>query len=195
MMQLIKHTARQFADAMLALLPPGDAWKWTESGFGDYLMMAFAQEPYRLESDLQMVMDRAIELHKPAQSNWHIDAYRAVALKALQDAGVVESIPRKPFTAGSKAGDRLFSANVNSTQFNVPLVQIDHLVGPFRAGSKAGDRLYSARSRFILRVRYYKTVVNPDIIFNALAAFKQAHVYLWFEDITGVGGEVFYAQN
>jgi hypothetical protein len=28
-----------------------------------------------------------------------------------------------------------------------------------------------------------------------LMAFKQAHVFLWFEDISGVGGEVNYGQN
>jgi len=37
--------------------------------------------------------------------------------------------------------------------------------------------------------------VNPQLVWNALNAFKQAHVFLWFEDITGVGGQVNYAQN
>jgi hypothetical protein len=36
-------------------------------------------------------------------------------------------------------------------------------------------------------------VVDPKVLWDALAEFKQAHVFLWFEDITGSGGEVSYA--
>jgi hypothetical protein len=74
-------------------------------------------------------------------------------------------------------------------------VQVDHLVGPFRVGSHAGERLWGHRSRYVLRVRYYRSVVDPKVLWDALMAFKQAHVFLWFEDITGVGGEVNYAQD
>ncbi|WP_435626992.1 hypothetical protein [Candidatus Ferrigenium straubiae] len=67
-------------------------------------------------------------------------------------------------------------------------MQVDHLLGPFRAGSKAGQQLWGTRSRYVLRVRYYRSVVNPRPLWDALNAFKQAHVRLWFEDITGTGG-------
>lgn len=193
MMQLVKHSARQFASAMLALLPPGQVWQWPETSFGDYLMMAFAQELTRIDEDLQLVMDRAIEIHRPAQSNWHINAYRAEATKAL--GTLTETMPRKAAGIGMHIGDRLWSHNAPNTTFTVPLVQVDHLVGPARIGMRIGDALWGPRSRYIMRVRYYRSVVNPDTLFAALNAFKQAHVYLWFEDITGVGGEVFYAQN
>jgi len=73
------------------------------------------------------------------------------------------------------------------------LVQVDHLVGPFRVGSHVGDRLWGSRGRYVMQVRYYRSVVNPKVIWDALMEFKQAHVYLWFEDITGVGGN--YAPN
>ena len=66
-------------------------------------------------------------------------------------------------------------------------------LGPFRVGSHAGDRLWSTRGRYVLRVRYYRSVVDPEVLWEALSAFKQAHVFLWFEDISGVGGS--YAQN
>jgi hypothetical protein len=44
-------------------------------------------------------------------------------------------------------------------------------------------------------VRYYRSVVDPKVLWDALVAFRQAHVFLWFEDITGDGGEVGYAQD
>ena len=116
-----------------------------------------------------------------------------VANEAL--AGVTETMPRRTFAVGSTVGDRVWSSAAPGLIFPVDLVRIDHLLGPFRVGSRVGDRLWSANGRFVLRVRYYRSVVNPQVIWDALMAFKQAHVYLWFEDITGVGGEVNYGQN
>ena len=192
-MKLTGHSARQFAEAFRALLPPGAAWEWPEGGLGDALLLGTGQELARLEADVQLVVDAAVDLHKPAVSNWHISEYRRVANQAL--AGVVESMPRRAFVAGSHAGDRLWSRAAPSLTFPVPLVQVDHLVGPFRVGRHAGDRLWGHRSRYVLRVRYYRSVVDPKVLWDALMAFKQAHVFLWFEDITGVGGEVNYAQD
>lgn len=65
------------------------------------------------------------------------------------------------------------------------LVRVDHLFGPARVGSRIGDRLWGTRSRYILRVRYDGSVVDPAVLWAALSAFKQAHVFLWFEDISG----------
>lgn len=192
-MKLITHTARQFANAMRGLLPPGAAWQWPLGGIGDALMLAFSQELVRIELALQLVLDNAINTHKPAVSSWHIDEYRRVANEALN--GLTEPMPRKTFAVGSTVGDRLWSANAPNTTFTVPLFKIDHLIGPFRVGSHAGERLWGHRSRYILRVRYYRSVVNPQVLFDALNAFKQAHVFLWFEDITGIGGIESYAQN
>ena len=60
-------------------------------------------------------------------------------------------------------------------------------------GSRIGDRLWGSRGRYVLRVRYYRSVVNPAVLWEALSAFQQSHVFLWFEDISGVGGS--YAPN
>ena len=133
------------------------------------------------------MIDFATVAHQPAQANWHIDEYRRVANAALN--GLTETMPRKAAIIGSKIGNRLWSINAPTINFAVALLKIDHLVGPARIGSKIGAALWATRSRHILRVRYYRSVVNPQLIFNALDAFKQAHVFLWFEDITGVGGQ------
>lgn len=192
-MRIEQHIAAEYADVLMALLPPGPAWEWQPGGYGAQLYAAAGQELARLDTAVQAVTDMAIERHRPKYTSWTLQAYRNVANAALN--GLTETMPRKTFAAGSHAGDRLWSASSPATTFPVKLVQVDHLVGPFRAGSHAGDRLWGHRSRYILRVRYYRSVVNPKVIWDALMAFKQAHVYLWFEDITGVAGEVSYAQN
>jgi hypothetical protein len=146
------------------------------------------------------VLRAAVEAHRPAFSSWHISEYRRVAQEAL--AGVAESLPRKPFAVGSHAGDRAWSARAPEEGFYIPLVEVYHLFGPMAAGRHCGDgsgrdpaaRCWSAwRSRHILLVRYYRGVVDPGKLWDALAAFRQTHVALWFEDITGVGG--FYAKD
>lgn len=190
-MQLTHYSARQFADSLKNLLPPGAAWQWPAGGFGDAFLLAQAQEFARIDASIQLVINYAISIHYPAKSSWTLADYRQVANNAL--AGVIETLPRKMFAIGSRIGQRLWSVNAPATTFTVPLVQVDHLVGPLRIGSRVGNRLWGHRSRYILRVRYYRSVVNPKILFDALNAFKQAHVYLWLEDITGNGGYVNYA--
>ncbi|MDO9233022.1 MAG: hypothetical protein Q7U15_05915 [Methylotenera sp.] len=190
-MRLAQHSARDFADKMKDLLPPGNAWRWPEGGFGDDLLLGTAQELARIDSARQAVLDNAIEMHRPAQTRWHIDDYRRVANEALN--GLTETMPRKPFVVGSAAGDRVWSEAAPAQIFPIDLLKVDHLVGPLRAGSRAGDYCWGERSRYILRVRYYASVVDPRPIWEALQAFKQAHVFLWFEDITGIAGSVTYA--
>lgn len=192
-MKIKKYLARDYANAMKGLLPPGLAWQWPVGGLGDALFLALAQELARLHTFFQSVLDNAINTHKPAYRSWHIDEYRRVANEAA--VAKVQAYPLKYFSAGSPAGSRCWSPAVVGSDFKCPLVQVDHFMGPLRVGSYVGDRTWSARSRVILRVRYFKTVVDPKPIFDALLAFKQAHVVLWFEDITGVAGEVNYAQN
>ncbi|MDR2195577.1 MAG: hypothetical protein LBE50_03085 [Gallionellaceae bacterium] len=161
-MKVALHTARQYADVMREdkLLPPGKAWDWRKDGFGDTMLVGTGEELARLEIDAKVVLDAAVDAHRPAISSWHINEYRRVANEA----------------AGGIAG-----------------VQVDHLLGPFRVGSHAGDGLWGHRSRYIMRVRYNGLIVNAVALWEALAAFKQSHVYLWFEDTTGTGG--FYAPN
>lgn len=184
------HSAREFADSIKALLPPGSAWEWPEGGFGDAMVLGTSGELVRVEAASQVVLDAALESHRPKVSSWNISAYRRVAQEAL--AGVTETLPRRPASVGSKVGDRLWSSRADRN-FAVSLVQVDHLLGPARVGSKVGDRLWGTRSRYVLRVRYFSSVVDPALLWAALTAFQQSHVFLWFEDVTGVGG--FYAPN
>lgn len=192
-MRLIPHTVRQFADALLAMLPLGAAWKWPEGGLGDKIMAAAAEELVRVEVATQDVLDNAIETHRPAITSWHIDEYRRVANEALE--GQTEAVPRQPTIVGrARAGKRLWSENAETLTFPIKLLQIDHLLGPLMAGkSLTGQCVRGERSRYVLRVRYYATVVEPDVIAAALQAFKQSHVALWFEDITGRAGNIYYA--
>lgn len=190
-MKLKQYTASHFTEANKALLPPGAAWQWPEGGFGDALIQGQSQEFARLDAAIQDVIDYATAIHLPAQDNWHINEYRRVANEALN--GLAEVMPRKAAAIGGHIGDRLWGHDAPTENFAIPLLKVDHLVGPARIGSKIGDSLWGQRTRYILRVRYYRSVVNPQLIWNALNAFKQAHVYLWFEDITGVGGNVNYA--
>ncbi len=188
-MQLVSHTATDYAGAQRGLLPPGAAWDWPQGGFGDALLTGMGAELARIGEGAQQVLDTAIEQHRPKYSNWHISEYRRIAQEAI--AGVAETLPRKKACIGSKIGDRLWSAAV--PDFPIDLLHVDHLVGPARIGSKIGDRMWTTRGRYVLQVRYYSSVVDPKPIWDALWVFKQAHVYLCFEDITGAGGS--YGQN
>ncbi|KFX30698.1 hypothetical protein [Ralstonia solanacearum] len=185
-MKLTAHTTRDYTDALKALLPPGAAWEWPEGGMGDAMLAGTAAELERLGTDTQAVLDAAIELHRPKFGSWHISEYRRVAAEAI--AGVSEPMPRRIAAIGSTVGNRLWSHDAPTLMFPIDLVQVDHLVGPARVGSHIGNRLWGTRSRYVLRVRYYRSVVDPAALWQALAAFQQAHVFLWFEDITGVGG-------
>lgn len=194
-MRLTPHTASDYAEAIQLLLPPGAAWQWKKGadkkGLGSQVLQGFGAEMARAEAQTQEVLDAAIKRHAPKSSSWHIDEYRRIANETLNN--LTEKMPRQAFTVGSGAGQRLWSQNAPNCTFPVPLVQIDHLIGPFKVGSCAGQKLWGTRARYVLRVRYYQSVVNPATLYQALNAFKQAHVFLYFEDITGNGGH--YAQN
>lgn len=194
-MKIRVHSPREFADAIKALLPPGAAWEWPEGGLGDEMLLGIAQELSRIESAAQEVLDKAIETHRPKTTSWHISEYQRVAKEALGD--LTETMPRRPFAIGSTVGQRLWSQAAPNLTFPIDLVQVEHLLGPARVGngngSRIGDRLWSSRGRYVLRVRYYRSVVNPAVLWEALSAFQQSHVFLWFEDISGVGGS--YAPN
>lgn len=190
-MKVKPHSPREYANALKALLPPGAAWEWPEGGLGDGLLLGTGEELARIEAATQAVLDRAVEIHRPKTSSWHINEYRRVADEAI--AGVVETMPRRPAGIGSRIGDRLWSHAAPGLIFPIDLVRVEHLLGPARIGSRIGDRLWGTRGRYVLRVRYYRSVVNPALLWEALDAFKQAHVFLWFEDISGAGGS--YAQN
>lgn len=193
-MKIQIHNSQQYGDVLQALLPPGPAWEWQPGSFGSNLMRMAGEELARLDADVQVVLDTAITRHRPAYTSWHIDEYRRVANEALN--GLTETMPRQPCTIGSHVGDRLWSGNAANTTFEVPLVTVDHLLRPARVGDHIGVRLWgNSRSSYVLLVRYYRSVVDPKPIWDALLAFKQAHVFLCFEDITGVGGVVSYAQN
>ena len=194
-MKVTAHTTREFADALKALLPPGAAWEWPEGGLGDGMLLGTAEELARIEAAAQGVLDNAIETHRPKTSSWHISAYQSVVEEALR--GLVETMPRRPFAIGSTVGQRLWSQAAPDLTFPIDLVRVEHLLGPARVGyghgSRIGVRLWGSRGRYVLRVRYYRSVVNPAVLWEALSAFQQSHVFLWFEDISGVGGS--YAPN
>lgn len=184
-MKLPRYSADLYADALQALLPPGQAWQWPAGGLGGAMLHGTAEELARVGAHGQQVLDAAIDAHRPATSSWHIDEYRRVANEAI---GSLQEPARRAFTVGSKVGQRLWSRPGAALTFPIELVQVSHLVGPMRVGSKAGQRLWGPRSRYVLLVRYYRSVVDPQSLWAALNAFKQAHVFLWFEDITGAGG-------
>jgi len=191
-MRLNRYTARQFADAHEELRPPGAAWRWPTGGFGDSLTLAQSQEFARLDVEMQALIDYAATVHKPATMIWHIDEYRSIANASLN--GLTETMPRFSSRASlAKAGQRLWSAVAASNTFNIDLLQVDLIYPSLANLSRAGQRLYAERVRYALRVRYYDTVVNQTTIAAALQAFKQAHVALWFEDITHRAGNIFYA--
>lgn len=188
-MIILSYSARDFADAMRALLPPGAAWDWPADGVGDALMVAMGQELARISDGRAEVLIRAVDIHRPASCDFSLSQYRAVAVQAI--AGVVEA-PRKMFAVGGRVGDRVWSASGAGSTWPVALVSVDPIAGPPRVGSQVGCLCWSSRSRVMLRVRYYCSVVDPRVIWDALQAFKQAHVVLWFEDVTGSGGGAFY---
>ena len=188
-MQLAPYSPADYADAQRALLPPGAAFDWPQGGLGDALLLGMAQELARVGDGAQQILDRAIAQHVPKVTSWHIDEYRRVAQAAI--AGIHETLPRQSVRVGSKVGARLWANPAAS--FPVELLKVDHLLQPLRVGSHVGDGLFGSTRRYALRVRYYRSVVDPKPIWDALMAFKHAHVFLWFEDITGAGGA--YGQN
>lgn len=186
------YNAREYSDAMHSLLPPGQAWDWEKGGFGDTLMLGMSEELARVDAVKNDILNHAIDLHRPKYMSWRLKDYQRVANEALSN--VTEVFPRKTAAIGSHIGERLWSVNAPNETFTVPLVTVRHLEGPARIGRRIGDRLWGHYGRYVLVVRYYKSVVDPVLIWNALMEFKQSHVFLWFEDITGVGG-VIYEKN
>ncbi|WP_209022517.1 hypothetical protein [Rhodocyclus gracilis] len=162
-------------------------------GFGDTLLLACGKELARIDEACSSVLDLAIETHRPKAASWNITEYRRVAREAIE--GVTEALPRKTFAVGARVGDRVWSSAAPETTFSVPLVRVYHLLQPLRVGSRVGDRLWGSYSRYSLRVEYYRSVVNPKLLWDALSEFKQAHVKLTFVDITGVAGGVSYEEN
>jgi len=197
-MNLKPHTPDDYAQALHALLPPGKAWEWPEGGLGAAMLRGTAEELARLESGIPGVLRHATDMHAPKYSSWHISEYQRVAEEALAAASIAETMPRKTCAIGARIGDRLWSANAPNTNFTVPLVQCVHLFSPMTIGRHVGDgsgrdpaaRLWpvAGRTRYVLLVRYYRSVADPQTLRVALEAFRQAHVTLLFEDITGTGG-------
>jgi hypothetical protein len=201
------HPSSDYTDAIKALLPPGKAWEWKAggAGLGHAMLSGTAEELARVESGVPGVLDHAVDIHRPAYKSWHIDVYRRKAREALASANIAET-PRQMFAVGSHVGERLWSKAVtdpdSGADFSVPLAEVFHLFAPMAVGRHVGDgsgrdpaaRLwgqdFAARAgdtRYILLVRYYRSVAPPQLLYDALADFKQAHVFLWLEDITGVG--------
>ena len=52
-------------------------------------------------------------------------------------------------------------------------------VSPLTAGFKSGSKCWSSRAKFILVVSYDAAVVGADALWDALLAFKQAHIFIW----------------
>lgn len=192
MMKLRLHTVREYANAMLALLPPGAAWRWPVDGLGDKIFQAMALELLRIELICQQLLDRAITLHTPGTNSYTLADYQAVANSALIGT---EPLPRKASRAGRAcAGQRLWSPAAEGSSWPIQRLRIDHLTQPSLASSaRAGQPLYGERARVALRVWCYMGVVDHEAIAAALQAFKQAHVVLFFEDISLRAGDYYYA--
>lgn len=186
-MQLEQHSATDFAEAIRALMPPGVVWEWGQgaaSGLGEALMAGPAQELARVDAEVNPMLDTAVQLHKPKALSWRLVDYRAVA--DASQAGVTEQVPRAAFVAGSSAGARLWTGA--GAAFAVPTHAVD-VCRPFVAGSPTGARMWGARARYALLVSYYATVADLAALREALSAFKQAHMVLFYIDITQSGGE------
>lgn len=178
-MKNLAHDARQYADGLKALLPVGAVWDWAIDSFGDGLVLGTAQELARIDAATQLVLDEAIALHKPAQGVVTLADYQRVA-----DAATV-IIPRKPAAIGHAIGYRLWSNNapIAGSPDPNPKVVCSHLLQPFAIGCHIGDVLRAADARYYLRVQFDHSVIDSAIVLGALMAFKQAHVYLYVEDV------------
>lgn len=179
-MNVITHDARQYAESLKALLPLGAAWEWNEGSFGDELVLATAQELARVDAATQSVLDDAIELHRPANSSFTLADYQAVTDAATQ------IIPRKPCTIGCTIGYRLWSHNAPVSVTPDPTITLSHLMQPTAIGNHIGDGLWSKYCRYYLRVRFDKSIINKAVLYAALMSFKQAHVFLYINDVPEV---------
>lgn len=180
-MKLKVHDARQYADALKKLLPLGAAWEWEVGSFGDSLVLATAQELARVDAASQIVLDTAIELHRPASNSHTLAAYQAIADAATQ------IIARKPATIGRTIGYRLWSHNAPATVLPTPHVTLNHLIPPAKIGSRIGDKLWSVSARYYLQVSFDNSLVFKEPLYTTLMTFKQAHVYLYIDDVADLG--------
>lgn len=185
-MQLITHTIRQYTDALLALLPIGAAWDWLVGGFGDSLVMATSQELARLEPDMQAVVDDSIELHRPSTLSYTLADYQRVA-----DAATMV-ISRRYLSVGSRVGYRCWSYNAaRFTRFNL-LSVLSHLQQPLAVGAHVGDLAWGHTSRYYLFITLDKSLIDYAHLIDVLMAFKQAHVYLYINDVPDLSQPGYY---
>jgi hypothetical protein len=158
-MQIVQHSLVEFASSVMDLLPPGSAWRWPAGGFGESLLLALSSELKRVEQAVQGVLDRAINLHKRTVYSWNLCGYRFIVAEAIAEAMPGVTFPHAP-------------------------VCLDHLLyTPLQVGSVVGDGVWSAQCRYILRVRYYSSLVDLSVFYDALSNYRQAHVNLWLEDM------------
>ena len=170
------HSARQYADALKALLPPGAAWNWPVGGAGDALVLATAQELARVDVGAQAVMDQAILLHVPGRQDYTLSGYQAVADAATH------IIPRKPAAVGCTVGYRCWSNAAPVSVSPAPVVSLSDQVKPLAIGGAVGDLAWSSVSPYYLIVSFDYSVINEATVVTALLAFKQAHVFLYVVD-------------
>jgi hypothetical protein len=160
-MQLTAHTSDEFLQALKALLPPGDAWQWPDGGTGHALLLGTAQEPVRLEAQVQTVLDDAIAAHRVAAGSWRLVDYQTVA--STSQSGVAQQ-----------------AVSVSRPS-------------PLAAGFKTGRRVWGPRARYVLLVSFLSTTVNAQALWDALIAFKLAHIFIWMVDASGQWS--WYVQN
>lgn len=175
------HLARDYADVLKALLPVGLAWDWQRDGLGDSLVLATAQELARLDASTQVVLDAAIALHRPGHLRYLLSDYQGVADAATH------IIPRKPATIGRSIGYRLWSHDAPVSVSPPPSVIVDDFLQPTAIGGHIGDAVWSGRSRFYLRVKFDKSLIDSVTLLAALRDFKQAHVFLLVVDTPVLG--------
>ena len=176
-MLTIHHDARQYANGLKALLPTGAAWDWSVGSFGDDLVLATAQELVRVDEGAQQVLDEAIELHRPAQSTITLADYQRIADNATQ------TIPRKPLSIGHRMGYRVWSNHAPVSTPTPSVSVLSHLIRPATIGSRIGALLRPMECRYFLRVDFDRSVIDHDVLLNALMLAKQAHVYLYVKDV------------
>lgn len=148
-MDIQPHTASEFADAIAALMPPGEAWVWRQSaGLGWGLLSGPAKELERIDALAVAVLGLAMASHKPVSFQWRLVDYTAIAQGVMPGALV-------------------------STR------------KPLRAGFKVGQRTWSGRARYALVVTYSQAAGDAMAMRRALAAFKQAHMVIFYLADTG----------
>jgi len=170
------HSARDYADALQALLPTGTAWEWEPDSFGDTLVLVTAQELARVDAAAADVLAMGIALHRPGRLSYLLADYQLVADAATQ------IIPRKPAAIGCAVGYRLWSQDTPVSVSPNPVVVVDDYQRPTSIGGHVGDSVWSSRCRYYLRVRFDRSLIDSAVLLAALRDFKQAHVFLFVVD-------------